>query len=92
MSEVVRQNAGMVESLEECGWLSWEAGDEGGWMSYSSSAFAALTVGDLPSGAFVAIQTGASTVNSDGDGMEGKAVPRSGSVDGVVVAPTPTEI
>ncbi|KAF2271730.1 uncharacterized protein EI97DRAFT_504724 [Westerdykella ornata] len=80
VSELLRQNSGVLGDCDE--WVSWESGDEGGWRSRSSSAFAALRVGEVPRTAFVEIQTAAVAPEGLGKGA-GKRRDGGREVDGM---------
>jgi hypothetical protein len=77
LSEIAGQNGGV---LGDCVWRTADVGDEYGWRSYSSSAYPAVTVGDVPAGVFVAIPM--ETEGGGGDERSG-TMPRSRTVDGV---------
>jgi hypothetical protein len=70
MSELVGQNDGI---LGDCVWLLTEAGDEGGWRSYTSSSLAAAVVKGVKRGDLVEILT-----EEGGNGGTKTAVPGSG--------------
>ena len=54
IGEIVRQNGGI---LAECDWPLYEANDEGGWTSYTTSSVAAVLVKDVKAVDFVPIVT-----------------------------------
>lgn len=58
LTEVARQNSGV---LGNCQWPLYDANDEHGWLSHTSSTLAALLVRDVKATAFVPITTAVPT-------------------------------
>jgi hypothetical protein len=69
--EVVRQNDGV---LKECDWPLYEANNEGGWTSYTTSSVAAVLIKDVKPTAFVPVVTRASAVSNTAVPLPGSPV------------------